>query len=150
VRGNGNQEGELANDIARRGLGNVRMTRLQPNEGLTTALAAGDIHLVPQNPDAASFAVPSKVFNIMAVGRPFVATALPGSTLWQLQRRSGAFLCVPPDEPSSFAEAVMTLADDAALRAELGRRGRAFVEQNFAKPQVLGAFMRRLDALAGR
>lgn len=148
LRGSGNQASELAADIARRGLPNVRMAELQPNDGLATALGAGDIHLVPQNPDAASFAVPSKVFNIMAVGRPFVATALPGSTLWRLQRQSGAFLCVSPDEPWTFAEAVLRLADDPDLRRELGRRGREFVEQHYAKPLVLGAFMSRLDALA--
>lgn len=151
LRGNGNQAQELLSEIARRRLENVRLTELQPNEGLATALSAGDIHLVPQNPQAASFAVPSKVYNIMAVGRPFVATALPDSTLWHLQRESGAFLCVPPDEPVRFAEAVLRLADDASLRRELGRRGRAFVEQHYAKPRVLGAFSSRLDALvAGR
>jgi len=148
LRGGGNQVADLAADIARRRLANVRLAELQPNEGLATALAAGDIHLVPQNPDAAAFAVPSKVFNIMAVGRPFVATALPGSTLWQLQRRSGAFLCVPPDEPWTFAEAVLQLADDCALRRELGRRGREFVEQHYAKSLILNALMSRLDAVA--
>jgi colanic acid biosynthesis glycosyl transferase WcaI len=88
------------------------------------------------------------VFNIMAVGRPFVATALPDSTLWHLQRLSGAFLCVPPDEPWSFAEAVLRLADDEQMRRELGRRGREFVEQHYAKPVILGDFMSRVDALA--
>jgi colanic acid biosynthesis glycosyl transferase WcaI len=148
LRGNGNQVAELSAEILRRGLANVRLAELQPNEGLATALAVGDIHLVPQNPQAASFAVPSKVFNIMAVGRPFVATALPDSTLWRLQRQSGAFLCVPPDEPWSFAEAVLRLADDEQLRRELGRRGREFVEQHYAKPLILGEFMSRVDALA--
>lgn len=148
LRGNGNQVSEIADEIAQRRLGNVRLSELQPHEGLATALAAGDIHLVPQNPNAAAFAVPSKVFNIMAVGRPFVATALPGSTLWQLQRQSGAFLCVPPNEPGAFAEAVMRLADDEQLRRELGRRGRAFVEEHYAMPRILGAFTSRLDAVA--
>jgi len=138
LRGNGNQAAEISAEIARRGLGNVRLTELQPNEGLATALAAGDIHLVPQNPRTASFAVPSKVFNIMAVD----------STLWRLQRLSGAFLCVPPDEPWSFAAAVLRLADDEQLRRELGRRGREFVEQHYAKPVILGKFMSRVDALA--
>src|SRR3954469_20489881 len=151
LRGNGNQAQELVAEIGRRRLGNVRLAELQPNEALGTALAAGDIHLVPQNPQAAAFAVPSKVYNIMAVGRPFVATALPNSTLWHLQRQSGAFLCVPPNEPRSFAEAVMRLADDAQLRRELGRRGREFVEQHYAKPLILSALSSRLDALvAGR
>jgi colanic acid biosynthesis glycosyl transferase WcaI len=147
LRGNGNQAHELIADIARRRLENVHLAELQPNDSLSTALAAGDIHLVPQNPQAAAFAVPSKVYNIMAVGRPFVATALPDSTLWHLAKQSGAFLCVPPNEPLSFTEAVLKLADDPQLRLELGRRGRAFVEQHYAKPLILSAFSSRLDAL---
>ena len=150
LRGNGNQAQELIAEIERRHLDNVRLAELQPNEALATALGAGDIHLVPQNPQAAAFAVPSKVYNIMAVGRPFVATALPGSTLWLLQKQSGAFLCVPPDEPLTFADAVLTLADDPKLRLELGRRGREFVEQHYAKPLILSAFSSRLDALVAQ
>jgi colanic acid biosynthesis glycosyl transferase WcaI len=148
LRGNGSQAAELVTEIARLGLTNIRVVDLQPNEALSTALAAGDIHLVPQRPDAAAFAVPSKVFNIMAVGRPFVATALPDSVLWRLQRQSEAFLCVPPDDPLSFAEAVIELADDRRLRQELGRRGREFVERHYAKPRILGHLMNRLDAFA--
>jgi colanic acid biosynthesis glycosyl transferase WcaI len=148
LRGNGNQAAELTAEIARLGLTNIRLADLQPNEPLGTALAAGDIHLVPQRPDAAAFAVPSKVFNIMAVGRPFVATALPDSVLWRLQRQSGAFLCVPPDDPLTFAEAVTRLADDSRLRQELGRRGREFVELHYAKPRILGHLVSRLDAFA--
>ena len=148
LRGNGNQVETLAADIARRRLDNVRLAELNPHENLASALSVGDIHLVPQNPEAAAFAVPSKVYNIMAVGRPFVATALPNTTLWHLQRQSGAFLCVPPNEPVDFADAVLQLADNAPLRLDLGRRGRRFVEQHYAKPVVLGSLMSRLDALA--
>ena len=146
VRGNGSRAAELSEEIARLDLNNIRMVDLQPSEALGSALAAGDIHLVPQRPDAADFAVPSKVFNIMAVGRPFVATALPDSVLWRLQRQSGAFLCVPPDDPPSFAEAVVKLADDSRLRQELGRRGREFVELHYAKPLILDHLLSRLDA----
>jgi colanic acid biosynthesis glycosyl transferase WcaI len=147
LRGDGNQAGELLAEIRQLGLANIQLAELQPNEGLATALAAGDIHLVPQRPDAAAFAVPSKVFNIMAVGRPFVATALPDSVLWRLQHQSGAFICVPPDDPPSFAEAVIRLADDSHLRHELGRRGREFVEAHYAKPRILGHLVDRLDAI---
>lgn len=148
VRGHGSQAQELATEIGVRRLTNIRLHALQPQESLGHALGAGDIHLVPQNPEAAAFAVPSKVFNIMAVGRPFVATALPGSLLWQLQQRSGAFLCVPPNQATAFADAVLRLADDEALRHELGRRGRAFVESHYAKPRILGDFLSRLDAIS--
>jgi hypothetical protein len=53
------------------------------------------------------------------------------------------------NEPSSFAEAVLKLADDPHLRAELGRRGREFIE-HYAKPLILSAFSSRLDALVAQ
>src|SRR5258708_77150 len=80
IRGDGSQAGDLLAQITALGLTNIQLAELQPNEALGTALAAGDIHLVPQRPDAAAFAAPSKVFNIMAVWRPFVPTALPDSS----------------------------------------------------------------------
>jgi colanic acid biosynthesis glycosyl transferase WcaI len=43
---------------------------------------------------------------------------------------------------------VLRLADDPALRDELGRRGRRFVERHCARPKVLGDFVSRLDALS--
>ncbi|MBX3503158.1 MAG: glycosyltransferase [Alphaproteobacteria bacterium] len=148
LRGSGSQIGALAGEVERLGLHNIRLSELQPDESLGPALATGDVHLVPQNPDAAAFAVPSKAFNIMAVGRPFVATALPGTVLWRLREATGAFLCVPPNDPEAFAAAVLRLADDPGLRDELGRRGRRFVERHCAKPKVLGDFVSRLDALS--
>ncbi len=150
LRGNGNQADDLRRQIAERDLTNTRLTALLPDGDLSEGLAEGDIHLVPQDPEAAAFAVPSKVFNIMAAGRPFVATAHPGSLLWRLRHRSGAFICVPPNDPEAFADAVQQLADDAALRHALGERGRQFVERNLAKRKVLGDFVTRLDVLCAR
>jgi colanic acid biosynthesis glycosyl transferase WcaI len=148
LRGSGSQVGALAGEVERLGLSNIRLTELTPNEGLSAALAAGDVHLVPQNPETADFAVPSKAFNIMAAGRPFVATARRGTALWRLRESTGAFLCVPPNDAEAFAAAVLRLADDPTLRDELGRSGRRFVEHHCAKPKVLGDFVCRLDALA--
>lgn len=151
LRGAGNQAQPLADEIAARGLKNVSLAELLPPDRLAEGLALGHIHLVPQDPEGAEFAVPSKVYNIMAVGRPFVTTARPGSPLAELEASSGAFLCVPPNDRRAFAEAVLRLADDRDLRARLGARGRSFVERHYAKPRVLGDFMTRLETLhAGR
>src|SRR5205807_3918084 len=85
LRGGGSRRQELTVEIERRGLKNVRLAELVPLEGLCQGLAMGDVHLVPQDPLAADSAIPSKIFNIMAVARPFVATANPGSSLWRLK-----------------------------------------------------------------
>ncbi len=140
LRGKGSARAALAESIAAAGLTNVRFAELLPPERLGDGLAEGDIHLVPQDPDAAAFAVPSKVFNIMAAGRPFVATALPDSPLGRMRAESEAFLCVPPNDAPALSAAVLRLIDDSELSAALGVNGRRFVERHCAKSLVLGRF----------
>jgi colanic acid biosynthesis glycosyl transferase WcaI len=147
IRGAGNQAEPILAEIAARDLKNIRVTDLLPQELLSQGLAEGDIHLVPQDPEAAEFAVPSKIFNVMAAGRPFIATARPGSPLWLLQEQSGAFLCSPPHDAGAFVAAVLRLVDDEAYRRQLGDRGRHFVEQNYSKAKVLGEFTTLIDEL---
>lgn len=141
LRGRGNQAEAIAREIAARSLDNVSLDDLLARERLSEGLAEGDIHLVPQDPAAADFAVPSKIYGIMAAARPFVATAGPGSTLWRLQRKCGAFLCVPPNDSRCFADAVVRLAEDEALRREMGDRGLRYVTVHCGKEKLLGRLM---------
>lgn len=145
IRGNGSQADELKAVAKSRGLDNMAFEPLVPMEKLNDGLAEADIHLVPQNPDAADFAVPSKVYNIMAAARPFVCTAIKGSSLWSLSEESGAFLCVTPNDPAIFADAVIALLDDAERRKNLGEKGRAYVEANVARDAVLSRYASFLD-----
>jgi colanic acid biosynthesis glycosyl transferase WcaI len=147
LRGNGNEAVALAAEISARKLCNVEVAALVPREKLNDELATGDIHLVPQDPLAADFAVPSKVFNIMAAGRAFVATARPGSSLWRLKEASRGFICVPPNDKRALAGAVLRLANNHRLRAQLGKSGRQFVEQHCSKSSVLGRFRTIVDEL---
>ncbi len=156
VRGGGNQAEELQTAVREQRLENVRVEGLLPKTDLNAGLAQGHVHLVPQNPSAADFAMPSKVFNIMAAGRPFVATARPGSALWRVQAESGAFLCVPPDDPAALAAAVLDLLRDEPRQVALGQAGRRHVENHHARAKVLPLFQRLLEdvretpAAAGR
>jgi len=146
LRGAGGERAAVAAAVSEQKLDNVRLEDLLPRERLGEALASGDIHLVPQNPDGANFAVPSKIYNIMAAGRCFVTTALPGSALWTLQAESQAFLCVPPHDPQALAEAVAALLDDAGLRRAMGERGRQYVEREHDRQLILD----QLDGLLTR
>ena len=147
LRGNGNEAIALAAEISARNLCNVEVAELVPRDRLNAELASGDIHLVPQDPQAADFAIPSKVFNIMAAGRAFVATARPGSSLWRLKEESRGFICVPPNDKRALAGAVLRLANNQRLRAQLGKSGRQFVERHCSKASVLGRFLTIVDEL---
>lgn len=150
LRGDGSEREGLAREIASRGLQNVRFADLLPREQLNEGLALGDVHLVPQKPSAADFAIPSKIYSIMAAGRPFLATANPGSSLWRLQEETGAFLCVPPDDRTALRDAALRLLDSPDLRGEMGARGRSYIEQKHGRAAVLAAFTAALEAHPSR
>lgn len=144
LRGQGGLEEELKAQAAALGLSNVRFAPLAPKERLNEAMAEGDVHLVPQRPEGAAFAMPGKAVTILAAGRPFVSTCLPGSALAVLEAEIGAFLCTPPDQPDAMAEAVAALLSDEARRAAMGRRGRAWVEGNASREVALARYARLL------
>jgi colanic acid biosynthesis glycosyl transferase WcaI len=145
LRGQGNQADAINRAVADRKLNNVTFCDLLAPERLADGLAEGDIHLVPQNPVIADFAVPSKVYAIMAAGRPFVATAVRDSSLWQLQKDCGAFICVPPNAPQRLADAVLHLADDRDLRREMGERGHRYVKDHYSKDACLARLMAAIE-----
>jgi len=147
VRGQGSQAEPLKANASTRGLANVEFLPLVPLSEVNSALAEGDVHLVPQDPSGADFAVPSKIYGILAAGRPFVATAPAGSTLWRMHEETGAFLCTPFEDPRALADAVIGLLDDPGRRAAMGAKGRAFAEATAGRDVVLGSYA---DLLQGR
>lgn len=137
LRGGGSMETELRRDVASRALGNVRFEPLLPAEHLAAGLAGADLLLVPQEPSASDFAVPSKIYTIMAVGRPMVATAREGSPLWRLAQACGGIECVPPRDPKAFAEAVLRLMRDPDRRARMGAAARSYSVREVDRERVL-------------
>lgn len=126
IRGQGSEREALEELALAMGLQNVKFMDLAPRDQLSAAMGEASIHLIPQSASGANFALPSKMFTIMAAQRPYVATATPNSPLDIVTREAGAGICVPPDDPVSFADAVERLASDETLRLALGASGRSY------------------------
>ncbi|PIW26846.1 MAG: hypothetical protein COW30_12765 [Rhodospirillales bacterium CG15_BIG_FIL_POST_REV_8_21_14_020_66_15] len=141
IRGAGSQGTELSARAEYEGLDNVEFRPLVNSEDLPAALGEGDVLLVPQNDQIADFAVPSKIFAIMAAGRPFIAAAPSGSLLWKLGDKSRSHLCVPAGDAEALADAVETLINDPDLRRTLGGNGRAYAVTHHERKVVLSRFM---------
>jgi colanic acid biosynthesis glycosyl transferase WcaI len=130
------------------GLPNVRLLPLQPAERLSELLATADIHLLPQRADAADLVMPSKLTGMLASARPVVATAHPGTEVAEVVAQCG--LVVPPEDAQALAEAIVHLADDAALRKAFGQAGREYAEQNLDRDVVLRRYEAELLRLCGQ
>lgn len=125
-------------------LPNVRLLPLQPLERLGELLGMADIHVLPQNPDAADLVLPSKLSGMLASGRPVIATCRPGTEISEVVSQCG--MVVAPHDDEALAQAVCTLTNDVPQRQELGRRARDLAEVHFERDAVLSRIFGPLEA----
>ena len=124
------------------GLPNVRFMDLQPLENLGALLGMADIHLLPQQAEAADLVMPSKLTGMLGSGRPVVATCAEGTEIADVVRGHGVI--VPPGDADSFAAAVRELAD-RELRDRLGTAARSYARNRLSRERVLTRFERALE-----
>jgi colanic acid biosynthesis glycosyl transferase WcaI len=131
----GEGPGKAALENLTRPLPGVDWIPLQPFERLNDLLNLADIHLLPQNADAADLVMPSKLTGMLASGRPIVATSRPDTQIAQVVEGRG--LVVEPGDASAFAHAVERLAEDSGWRQALGRNARQYALAALEKNGVL-------------
>jgi colanic acid biosynthesis glycosyl transferase WcaI len=121
-------------------LPNVRFVDYQPADKLPEVLAAADLHIVPLKRGLARASVPSKLYSVLAAGRPVLASVDPGTEVARTLARAGAGVSVPPDDPAAFQAALLALVDDPARRAAFGAAARRFVETWVSPTAVAQAY----------
>jgi colanic acid biosynthesis glycosyl transferase WcaI len=136
VNGGGSARESLMDSAA--GLTNIRFVDMQPRERLPEVLAAADLHLVPLKQGLARSSVPSKLYSILAAGRPVLASVDAGTEVATTVERAGAGRAVPPEDPEEFCAALDGFLADPAGRTAMGAAGRAFVE-GWVSPAAVAA-----------
>lgn len=124
------------------GLPNVRWLSLQPLENLNALLNMADVHLLPQKRNAADLVMPSKLTGIFASGRPVVAMAEPGTTVYEAVHGRGEV--VPPEDATALAQAITRLLADGDACKQLGAEGRRFAVKTLGRDAILGEFEKKL------
>lgn len=130
------------------GLDNVHLHGLQPAADMGDLLAMADIHVLPQIAGAADLVLPSKLTNMLASARPVVATADPGTGLYD--EVDGCGLLTPPGDAAALAGAIDALAEDPVRRAAMGAAARARADERWRQDAIIDRFEAEALALAGR
>lgn len=142
-----NGGGVARDDLRRRaaGLPNVHFVDMQPKGRLPEVAAAADIHVVPLRAGLARSSVPSKLYTILAAGRPVVASVDPGTEVARTVVDAGAGLAVPPEDPEAFTKALVRLLQDPDEARAMGSAGRQFIE-GWASPAAVAVAYESLFA----
>jgi glycosyltransferase involved in cell wall biosynthesis len=129
----------------------VRFLPYQPDERLSDALSSADVHYVGLSRGLAGFVVPSRVYGILAVGRPILAAVDAQSETAALVRSVDCGIVVPPDDPERVAHAIRELEAGVHDLDAMGRRGREYVESQASRTVSIERYRRLLaDTLAER
>jgi colanic acid biosynthesis glycosyl transferase WcaI len=129
-------------------LDNVCFMPFQPRERLPWLRASSDLQVSLYQHGAAKYSLPSKIYEIMASGRPLLASADPNSDVWNLVNETGCGLCVEPENVEQLADAIKSLYNNPAQREQMGVQGRRQAEQHFSKQAVVTQYHDLLQRVA--
>jgi len=106
------------------GVTNVRFLPFFPSSDIPSVLAAPDAHIVTIKRGLEGVVVPSKMFGIIAAGKPIVAVAARDTDVAALGAQYGFAICADPSNPEELASSIRRIATDPAALAAMSQAAR--------------------------
>lgn len=117
--GGGKKKSDLEAEARNAGLDNCTFMDWLPADRLPYSLAAADLGVVSLNDETALVSVPSKTFNLLAVGCPLMCIAPQNSEIARMVGRYGNGRCFDVAEIDGMVKYILSLAQDEEHRKEL-------------------------------
>lgn len=141
IVGDGDQKSRLIELIEEYNLGeSVLLLPLQPPNLMSAMYSASDVLLLPQLAEIKDTVIPGKLLTYLAAGRPILASVNPDNQTAKTLQRAGGGIIVPPEDPTSMANAVKQLLRSDTINLDLmGQQNRDYAELNFDNQKILAA-----------
>jgi glycosyltransferase involved in cell wall biosynthesis len=136
----------LRRAVIERKLGNFHFLPYQPREELEDSLAAADVHLVSLLPALEGMIMPSKLYGILAAGRPLIFIGDLEGDIAQVIRRADCGVTVEVDAHRDLVAAIQRLQSNPEARAAMGERGRRMLLARYSLDQALELWKSVLEA----
>jgi colanic acid biosynthesis glycosyl transferase WcaI len=132
------------------GLPNIVWQPYQPREDLPQTLAVPDIHWLSLAPSLEGLIVPSKLYGILAAGKPFVFVGAEDGEVARVARRYDCGWTVRPGDAAGFITAIERFRSDPVAAHAMGMRGRAAIDADLGRAKALRAWSTLLRRLSDR
>ncbi len=116
--GDGAQREHLQSAAA--GLSNVRFLPFFPGSKIPAVLAAPDAHIITVKRGLQGVVVPSKMYSILAAGKPVVAVAPDECDVVSIGTRKGFAITADPDDPTQLVQAIRRISRNPELLRSMG------------------------------
>lgn len=139
----------LRHAVNGRGLKNFCFAPYQPRKELSDSLAAADVHWVSLRAALEGLILPSKVYGILAAGRPIVFIGAEDGDIAQLCLEGCGYV-VAPGAPAKLVEVIKVLQASSELRAALGSRARELCVSRYTLEHATARWVSVLEELSAR
>jgi glycosyltransferase involved in cell wall biosynthesis len=129
------------------GWDHVRFLPHQERERMRFALARADVHLVSLRSDMSGLSVPSKIYGIMAAGRPVIFIGPESSEAALVIKEAGCGYVIRPGQGASVSDAILQYYANPALRESHGRSARQYFEAHCERRIATSRFTHALFEL---
>jgi glycosyltransferase involved in cell wall biosynthesis len=131
------------------GVKNVRFLPFFPPQKIASVLAAADAHVVTVKRGLEGVVVPSKLYGILAAGKPVLAVARGSCDASRIVERQGCGLTADPDDRLAVARAMREMARNPSVISEMSGRARA-IAPDYDKVTCLRKFVQTVEEAAAR
>jgi colanic acid biosynthesis glycosyl transferase WcaI len=145
VVGDGAQRQRLEAAAAK--IPNARFLPFFPASKIASVLAAADAHLITVKRGLEGVVVPSKMYGILAAGKPIVALAPRECDVCSIGEAKGFSIAVDPDDPAQFAALVRHLSRDPEKLAKMGHAALAAAPE-YEQAKELAKLVEIIEAVA--
>jgi glycosyltransferase involved in cell wall biosynthesis len=127
--GNGARRSEIEDYVSKKRLNNIQIKGYVPRENLNDNLNCADVSLVTLSENMVGIMIPSKLYGIMASGKPIVFIGSNECEIAHIIQQHRIGYVIEHGNVDAFIKAITDLRDSPELRSELGNRARsAFIK----------------------
>jgi glycosyltransferase involved in cell wall biosynthesis len=148
ITGGGAKAASLQQAVQAEGLTNLVFQDYQPPELLGDSLAAADVHFVSLLPAMEGLIVPSKIYGILAAGRPAVFVGDPDGDVARLIGRSECGITVAVGQSARLARELRALRDDPQRVIAMGLRARSLALARYTSEHAVAHWLDMLRTVA--
>lgn len=118
-----------------------------PRADIGLSLSAADIHLMTVKEGMEGMIVPSKLFGVMAAGKPSLYVGSPESEIARIIAESASGMCFAEGDSAGLAEAIRSLAADSIGRKRMGKNARDAIAGHYDADTLCARWIRMLEEL---
>ena len=122
--GEGSGKAEVVARAGKLELENVTFCTFVDRAELNTSLNAADVSVVAFKKGMAGISVPSRLYNLMAAGKPILGVVDNNSEVADVIREAKLGVAVSPESPRDLAEQILSLRNDGDLRVKMAENSR--------------------------